>query len=207
MFVLGLVDISVIFLHLMFWLAWHIAIVLANRCSQSREAVDMAEVAALIPPLNFAMVAPGVYRSGYPNKKNLAFLAKLGIKTIVCLYTEKEYPDEHKTFMEVHGMKYHMFCMEENKEPFSGIDETNFRNALNKVQYGEKPLLIHCSKGTHRTGCLVGCLRKIHNWSMTSIFDEYRRFAKHEVRLLDEQYIELFDPSGPHAMTESPLLV
>ena len=24
-----------------------------------------------------------------------------------------------------------------------------------------KPLLIHCTKGTHRTGCIVGCLRKL----------------------------------------------
>lgn len=25
----------------------------------------------------------------------------------------------------------------------------------------ERPLLIHCTKGTHRTGCIVGCLRKL----------------------------------------------
>jgi len=37
----------------------------------------------LIPPLCFAMVAPGIYRSGYPNKKNFGFLKKLGVKTIV----------------------------------------------------------------------------------------------------------------------------
>jgi protein tyrosine/serine phosphatase len=24
-----------------------------------------------------------------------------------------------------------------------------------------KPLLVHCTKGTHRTGCIVGCLRKL----------------------------------------------
>ena len=37
----------------------------------------------LIPPLNFAMVAKGVYRSGYPNAKNHRFLAKLGLKSIL----------------------------------------------------------------------------------------------------------------------------
>lgn len=37
----------------------------------------------LIPPLNFSLVAPGVYRSGYPNKKNHAFLASLGLRTIL----------------------------------------------------------------------------------------------------------------------------
>jgi protein tyrosine/serine phosphatase len=47
----------------------------------------------------------------------------------------------------------------------------------------------------HRTGCLVGCLRKVQNWSLTSIFDEYRRFAGTKVRMLDQQFMELFDIS------------
>jgi len=54
------------------------------------------------------------------------------------------------------------------------------------------PILIHCNKGKHRTGCLVGCLRKLQRWSLTSIFDEYRRFAGTKVRVLDQQFIELF---------------
>lgn len=37
----------------------------------------------LIPPLNFAMVDKGVYRSGYPNKKNLPFLQKLRLRSVV----------------------------------------------------------------------------------------------------------------------------
>lgn len=51
-----------------------------------------------------------------------------------------------------------------------------------------------CSQ--HRTGCLVGCLRKVQNWSLTSIFDEYRRFAGAKVRMLDQQFMELFDISS-----------
>jgi hypothetical protein len=37
----------------------------------------------LVPPLNFAMVAPGVYRSGHPNRQNFPFLRKLGLKTVM----------------------------------------------------------------------------------------------------------------------------
>lgn len=47
-------------------------------------------------------------------------------------------------------------------------------------------------QGKHRTGCLVGCLRKVQRWSLTSIFEEYRRFAGNKVRVLDQQFIELF---------------
>ena len=45
----------------------------------------------------------------------------------------------------------------------------------------------------HRVGCLVGCLRKLQHWSLTSIFDEYQRFAGKAVRIADTQFIELFD--------------
>jgi tyrosine-protein phosphatase SIW14 len=60
------------------------------------------------------------------------------------------------------------------------------------------PLLIHCNKGKHRTGCVVGCLRKTLQWSMTSVFDEYRRFAGTKVRIADQQFIELFSEKVEH---------
>jgi tyrosine-protein phosphatase OCA1 len=61
---------------------------------------------------------------------------------------------------------------------------------LDKKNY---PLIIMCSTGSHRTGTIVGCLRKLQRWSMTAIFEEYRRYAGSKVRYLNEQFIELFD--------------
>ena len=29
----------------------------------------------------------------------------------------------------------------------------------------------------HRTGCVVGCLRKLHKWCLSSVFDKYMHFA------------------------------
>jgi len=107
------------------------------------------------------------------------------------------------------------------------------------------PLSVMCNLGRHRTGeppppqkkthhlqpfrsdalsflegTVIGCLRKIQRWNLTSIFEEYRRHAgskvfscswqfaarhRHDhglifplhsttqVRLLNEQFIELFD--------------
>ena len=45
------------------------------------------------PPSNFALVSPGVYRSGFPSKHNLPFLASLGLRAIVRI-TPAEYPPE-----------------------------------------------------------------------------------------------------------------
>ncbi len=74
------------------------------------------------------------------------------------------------------------------------------------------PLMVMCNLGRHRTGpparavsappgsgrpgaagTVVGCLRKLQRWNLTSIFEEYRRYAGSKVRLLNEQFIELFD--------------
>ena len=79
------------------------------------------------------------------------------------------------------------------------------------------PLHIMCHLGRHRTGTrarldrrgpaagrpagargsaagtVVGCLRKLQRWNLTSIFEEYRRYAGSKVRLQNEQFIEFFD--------------
>ncbi|KAL0491875.1 protein-tyrosine phosphatase [Acrasis kona] len=50
-----------------------------------------------------------------------------------------------------------------------------------------------CNLGRHRTGTVVGCLRKLQRWNLTSILEEYRRYAGTKVRIQNEQFIELFD--------------
>lgn len=37
----------------------------------------------LVPPLNFAMVDYGVFRSGFPDTANFAFLQTLGLRSIM----------------------------------------------------------------------------------------------------------------------------
>ncbi|BBN05176.1 tyrosine-protein phosphatase SIW14 [Marchantia polymorpha subsp. ruderalis] len=150
----------------------------------------------LIPPLNFAMVDQGVYRSGYPNSKNFTFLHKLRLRSVIYLCPEP-YPESNLEFLKKDNITLFHFGIEGNKEPFVDIPEDVIRDAL-KILLDVKnhPILIHCNKGKHRTGCLVGCLRKVQNWSLTSIFDEYRRFAGTKVRMLDQQFMELFDVSS-----------
>lgn len=37
----------------------------------------------LVPPENFAVVCPGVYRCGFPKKRNFSFLETLGLRTVL----------------------------------------------------------------------------------------------------------------------------
>ncbi|KAH6771378.1 Phosphotyrosine protein phosphatases superfamily protein, partial [Perilla frutescens var. hirtella] len=82
-------------------------------------------------------------------------------------------------------------------EPFVNIPEDKIRAAL-KVATNVKnhPLLIHCKRGKHRTGCLVGCLRKSQIWCLTSVCDEYQRFAATKARVSDQRFMAMFDVSS-----------
>ncbi|CAG8446238.1 13566_t:CDS:2 [Acaulospora morrowiae] len=155
------------------------------------------EVKVMVPPLNFAMVAPGVYRSGHPNRQNFPFLKKLELKSIIYLSSD-DIREELDQFAREQKIQIFHYRIDGNKEPFVEIDEKKISNALVKVlDVRNHPVLIHCNKGKHRIGCLVGCLRKLQKWSMTSIFDEYRRFAGTKV-LPDQEFIEIFSEHVPY---------
>jgi tyrosine-protein phosphatase SIW14 len=148
----------------------------------------------LIPMENFSMVCKGVYRGAFPKKKNFPFLKKLGLKSILTLILE-EYSEQNMKFLNENNIKLFQFGVAGNKEPFVDIPEDTIRAALSVLlDKRNHPIFVHCNKGKHRTGCLIGCLRKVQYWSHTSIFDEYRRFSHPKSRSMDQQFIELFDP-------------
>ncbi|KAK6149720.1 hypothetical protein DH2020_017245 [Rehmannia glutinosa] len=157
----------------------------------------------LVPPLNFSMVDYGIFRSGFPDTPNFPFLETLGLRSIIYLCPEP-YPEVNIQFLKANGIRLFQFGVEGSKEPFVNIPDDVIRRAL-KVLLDERnrPLLIHCKRGKHRTGCLVGCLRKWQNWCLASIFDEYQRFAADKARVSDQRFLELFDVSSIKQLTSS----
>ncbi|TXG46877.1 hypothetical protein EZV62_026171 [Acer yangbiense] len=149
-----------------------------------------------VPPLNFAMVDNGVFRSGFPDSANFSFLQSLGLRSILYLCPEP-YPDSMNEFLKANGIRLFQFAIDGGKEPFVNIPEETIREALQVVlDVRNHPILIHCKRGKHRTGCLVGCLRKLQKWCLSSIFDEYQRFAAAKARVSDQRFMELFDVSS-----------
>ncbi|GMN53791.1 hypothetical protein TIFTF001_022923 [Ficus carica] len=157
-----------------------------------------------IPPLNFSMVDNGIFRSGFPESANFSFLQTLGLRSIICLCPEP-YPEANMEFLKAHGIRLFQFGIEGYKEPFVNIPEETIREALKVVlDVRNHPVLIHCKRGKmvccsdcqHRTGCLVGCIRKLQKWCLSSIFDEYQRFAAAKARVSDQRFMELFDVSS-----------
>ncbi|XP_057250485.1 tyrosine-protein phosphatase DSP3 isoform X1 [Beta vulgaris subsp. vulgaris] len=144
----------------------------------------------LIPPTNFSMVEEGLYRSGFPEPSNFGFLETLNLKSIIYLCTEP-YPEEYLKFLEWHNIQLFQFGIEGTKET---IPEDVISKALSiLIDVRNYPILIHCKRGKHRTGCVVGCLRKLQNWCMNSVFEEYQRFAGAKARSNDMRFMEGYD--------------
>ncbi|MBA0778400.1 hypothetical protein Gotri_006267, partial [Gossypium trilobum] len=105
-----------------------------------------------VPPLNFAMVDDGVFRSGFPDSANFSFLRSLGLRSIIYLCPEP-YPETNNEFLKVNGIRLFQFHIEKCKlisfllpvggfrdvfflkvkEPFVNIPEETIREALNVV--------------------------------------------------------------------------
>ena len=146
----------------------------------------------LLAPENFAMVEPGVYRSAFPRSKNMGFLKTLGLRAVVALIPE-EYPAHMVDFYKSRNIQLLSHGLDGNKWPFKEIDEVDFKVVLRDVlDPAHRPLLIHCNKGKHRTGSVVGCLRRVRGWAISSVVAEYLMMAAPKTRLEDQRYIEAF---------------
>lgn len=155
------------------------------------------------PPINFSRVSEGLYRSGYPQTPNYLFIQSLNLKTIVTL-VNKELPDDYQSFIRENGISHKVFDMTGTKKEDIPIDL--MRSIISTVSNVDNyPLLIHCNHGRHRTGCVIGVLRKSCQWNMKHIIDEYTIFAEPKVREVDLKYLADFEltsllcTSKPHA--------
>mmetsp|Transcript_5281 Transcript_5281/g.12692 ORF Transcript_5281/g.12692 Transcript_5281/m.12692 type:complete len:171 (+) Transcript_5281:247-759(+) len=150
-----------------------------------------------IPPVNFGLVEDNLYRSGQPNELNFPFLEKLHLKKILYLSPDAP-PASFQTFVIDQGIDLQQLggAGEDRQSAlWSPLSEEVVLTSLQQILDTESnyPLCLMDSVGRNRVGIVVGCLRKLQRWNLTSIFEEYRRYAGSKVRILNEQFIELFD--------------
>lgn len=175
----------------------------------------------LVPPLNFSLVENGIYRSGFPMPINYPFLQQLNLKTIIYLgdlgneelkssSKLKKKKDKHGTAEIMNNyldwikndtdIQFHNLYFESSQEPFNkpqDIEQATksltiaLQLILNKQNH---PILIHSNKGKHRTGVLIGLMRKVlQGWCLSGIFEEYEKFAMGKSEY-DLELIELWQP-------------
>ncbi|KAA8533417.1 hypothetical protein F0562_031149 [Nyssa sinensis] len=147
----------------------------------------------LVPPSNFSMVEDGIYRSGFPQPSNFTFLETLKLKSIIYLCLEP-YPEENWEFLQSRQVRLFQFGIDGTKKTSMTIHKDTITEALKVlIDVRNHPVLIHCRQGKHRTGCLVGCLRKLQNWCLSSVFEEYKHFAGTKSRETDLTFLETYD--------------
>lgn len=161
-------------------------------------------MAALVPPLNFGYVEADLFRSGLPEEVNFPFMETLRLKKIIYLA-----PDPPSTaflnFVKDQNIQFVHLGAIVTKNLWEPITEDLILFGLEQIlDRSNYPLAVMCKLGRHRTGTLVGCLRKLQRWNLTSILEEYRRFAGSKVRIENEQFIELFDTDLVNVARDAP---
>ncbi|KAI0125099.1 tyrosine phosphatase family-domain-containing protein [Xylariales sp. AK1849] len=145
---------------------------------------------SMVQPQNFGFVIPGVYRSSYPQSQDYPYLRGLKLKTIITL-VQRELPEGFQTFMDENGIRHQVFGMTGTKK--EEIPLAMMRSIIGLViDKRNHPILIHCKQGRHRTGCVVGVLRKFHGWDTHSVLAEYEKYAHPKVRETDVKYLSDF---------------
>ncbi|KAI3724190.1 hypothetical protein L2E82_35958 [Cichorium intybus] len=145
------------------------------------------------PPINFATVEDRIYRSGFPQPSDFPFLDTLQLRSVIYLCTEP-YPKQNLEFLNSRNIRLFQFGIDGTKE--ANIPKSIITEALKVlIDVRNHPVLIHCKRGKHRTGCLVGCLRKLQNWCLSSIFEEYKIYAGEKSRDTDLKFLENYDVS------------
>ncbi len=148
---------------------------------------------SLIPPANYGAVLPGsIYRSSYPQEKNYEFITDLKIKTILTLVPEAVSP-EYQAFMAGAGIQHFQVHIKANKGGVR-VEACEMSRALRIIMdRTNHPILIHCNKGKHRTGCTVACFRRVLGLDLDVVREEYHTYAGVKARFLDEVFFEDFD--------------
>ncbi|KAH6639346.1 tyrosine-protein phosphatase SIW14 [Boeremia exigua] len=146
-----------------------------------------------IPPLNYGAVVPGsIYRCSYPQPENYEFIKDLKIQSILTLVPEPIAP-EYQNFMDSAGIQHFRVHIRANKGQVR-IDSCEMQRALRLIMdRTNHPIMIHCNKGKHRTGCTIACFRRICGLDLDTVREEYHTYAGKKARFLDEVFFETFD--------------
>ncbi|KAI9866567.1 MAG: hypothetical protein M1813_001119 [Trichoglossum hirsutum] len=91
----------------------------------------------LVPPLGFAMVVRGVYRSGHPLEINFPMLEKLKLRTIVYL-ADQEYAEENIRWCERNNIRIYHQRIANVREPYLDNNPVAVTAAL-KILLGLPP--------------------------------------------------------------------
>ena len=119
------------------------------------------------------MVTDGVYRSGQPNRKQLAYLVDhYGIKSVIKLNTG----DEPQNCPLVKAPSIPAWSVVSSG---SSPTTAQIKEILDAIDCAPKPVLIHCFHGEDRTGLIVALWRIRHGATIADAYDDMMKRGFH----------------------------
>jgi tyrosine-protein phosphatase SIW14 len=97
--------------------------------------------------------------------------------------------------MKKEGIRHIVMPLSPNKDAVNVTDEQIAKILETIVDPVNLPVLVHCNQGKHRTGCVIGALRRSQGWHLENALLEYQHFAGTKVRKFDQEFIKKFDTS------------
>jgi uncharacterized protein (TIGR01244 family) len=136
---------------------------------------------------NFHQVNEQLYRSGQPKSGGLKKLADFGIKTIVNLRGESDETKAEEAEAKKLGLRYFNIPMSSAGRP---TDE-QVRHVIDVIESQENaPVLIHCRRGSDRTGAIIAIYRiKREGWAANRALEEAKRYGMGFVQFRKRDYV------------------
>ena len=139
---------------------------------------------------NFDEVNEHVYRGGQPTSAGFAYLAKLGVKTIVDLREPGERSKAEERTVTALGMHY-------VNVPITGLtapSDAQSAKTLGLLEDGSSgPVFVHCWRGADRTGAVIAAYHIDHdNWNNARALKDAKAHGMRFFQIPREQYISDF---------------
>lgn len=141
---------------------------------------------------NYHKVSDDLYRSAQPNRKEMHLLELKGFKTVINL---RNVLDDHSEIKKT-GMSEIHLPMRAKKVGYDDI-----LNTMRVIRDAQKPVLIHCRRGSDRTGCMVAFYRMVfQSWSKEEALEEFRNEEYGYYEQLFPNLIELVEAIDPEQL-------
>ena len=141
---------------------------------------------------NFYQVDAHVYRGGQPTDEGFAYLARIGVKTVIDLREADERSRAEERVLTAAGMAY-------VNVPMTGLTpptESEISKILGILEDDNTgPVFVHCRRGADRTGAVVASYRIDHDhWDNARALKEAMARDMSSFQFPRQNYIRTFQP-------------
>jgi tyrosine-protein phosphatase SIW14 len=157
-------------------------------------APQIVAAASAIHIDNFGQINERFYRGARPSAKDLAELARMGVKTTIDL-TDNDGDASEQRLAEAAGLKFFKIAM--NTRVVPTVEQiAQFMSIVNDP--ANQPVYVHCVGGRHRTGVMTAIYRMTQdNWTPDQAFKEMKsyKFGADYLHPEFKKFVMAFKPS------------